>query len=141
MSNYNYLMKFILIGESGVGKSSFLYQFIENKFSEQIEPTIGIEFGSKLMILGDLTVRLQIWDSAGQENYRSITRSYYRNTICTMLMYDITSMRSFKEVKSWYEEACTHGSEQMYFLLVGNKCDMEQKRQVSFEEASNFAKQ
>lgn len=121
-------MKFILIGDSGVGKSCFLYQFIENKFSDQLEPTIGIEFGTKILIVGNKTVRLQIWDSAGQENYRSITRSYYRNTIATFLVYDITNKQSFDHVKNWYQEACNYGNSQMYFILLGNKCELNAQR-------------
>ena len=87
----DYLMKFVLIGDSGVGKSCFLYRFIENRFESTLEPTIGIEFGTKKLQIRGKTIKLQIWDSAGQENYRGITRSYYRNSICAMLFYDITS--------------------------------------------------
>jgi len=132
-------MKFILIGNSGVGKSCMLYQFMENTFTDSIEPTIGIEFGTKMMKIKDKKIRLQIWDSAGQENYRSITRSYYRNTICTFLMFDVTNRKSFNDIKVWHEEAKTYGNSQMYFVLVGNKCEMEDEREVSEEEGRNFS--
>lgn len=76
------------------------------------------------MKVKDKTVRLQIWDSAGQENYRSITRSYYRNTICTFLVYDITNRKSFDDVKVWLEEAQNYGNSNMFFVLIGNKCEL-----------------
>ena len=141
MSSYNYLMKFILIGDSGVGKSSLLFQFIEDRFKGGIEPTIGIEFGTKILEVGGKVVRLQIWDSAGQENYRSITRAYYRNTICTILVYDITSRKSFESIKVWFDEAKTYGNENMYFVLLGNKCEMEAAREVTAFEGEQLARE
>jgi len=141
MSNYNYLMKFILIGNSGVGKSSLLFQFIENRLKNGIEPTIGIEFGTKILEVGGKTVRLQIWDSAGQENYRSITRAYYRNTICTLLVYDVSSRKSFEDVKVWFDEAKTYGNENMYFVLLGNKCELESNREVAASEGERLARE
>ena len=132
-------MKFILIGNSGVGKSSMLFQFIEDKFHKGLEPTIGIEFGTKLIKIANTSIRLQIWDSAGQENYRSITRSYYRNTICAFLMYDITNRNSFNDVKSWLEEAKTYGNASMHFVLLANKCELEDQRVVMTHEGLKFA--
>ena len=132
-------MKFILIGNSGVGKSCMLFQFIEDKFKNGIEPTIGIEFGTKIMDIKDKIVRLQIWDSAGQENYRSITRSYYRNTICAFLVYDTTSRKSFEDIKIWLEEAKTYGNSSMYFVLIGNKCDLKNEREVPLVDGETFA--
>ena len=139
MATYNYLMKFILIGNSGVGKSTMLFQFIDDKFRKGIEPTIGIEFGTKLMDIDGQSIRLQIWDSAGQENYRSITRSYYRNTVCTFLIYDITNKKSFDDIKTWLNEAKTFGNENMHFVLLGNKCELSDNRVVSFQEGKKFA--
>ena len=141
MSNYNYLMKFILIGNSGVGKSCLLFQFIEDKFKTGLEPTIGIEFGTKVLNIDNKVVRLQIWDSAGQENYRSITRSYYRNTICALLIYDISSRRSFDDIKIWLDEAKTYGNSSMYFVLVANKCELKEQREVSMQEGLKFAQE
>ena len=139
MTSYNSLLKFILIGDSGVGKSCMLFQFLEDRFKASVEPTIGIEFGTKILKIGDQVVRLQIWDSAGQENYRSITRSYYRNTICAFLIYDITSRRSFESLKSWLEEARSFGNSNMIFVLIANKCDEKDNRQVSSHEGEEFA--
>lgn len=140
MSSYNYQMKFIIIGNSGVGKSTLLFQFIEGKFKGGIEPTIGIEFGMKILDVSGKTIRLQIWDSAGQENYRSITRAYYRNTICAVLVYDVTNKKSFEDLKIWLEEAKTFGNENMYFVLLGNKADLDSQRAVSKEDGESFAR-
>ena len=140
MSNYDFLIKCILIGDSGVGKSCLLRQFLESLFQPYIEPTIGIEFGSKLLTVKDSVVRLQIWDSAGQENYRSITRSYYRNTSCALLVYDITSRRTFESLNNWLEDARNFGNGAMRFVLVGNKADSEGERQVRREEGEEFAR-
>ena len=132
-------MKFILIGNSGVGKSAMLFQFIEDRFRNDLEPTIGIEFGTKLVNIQGESIRLQIWDSAGQENYRSITRSYYRNTICALLMYDIANRKSFNDLKSWLKEAKTHGNTNTHYVLLANKCDIEDKRVISTQEGIRFA--
>ncbi len=138
MNKYDYLMKCILVGDSGVGKSCLLYQFLAHEFRKEIEPTIGMEFGAKILELNDLIVRLQIWDSAGQENYRSITRSYYRNTICGFLVYDITSRKSFENIKQWLDETRTYGSADLYLVLVGNKCELT-NREVEYKEGKAFA--
>lgn len=112
---------------------------MENRFTDHIEPTIGIEFGTKVIKAKDKTVRLQIWDSAGQENYRSITRSYYRNTICTFLIYDITNRKSFDDIKIWLDEAKSYGNKKMHFVLVGNKCELVDQREVPLEDGRKFA--
>lgn len=90
MNSYHYLFKFIVIGDTGVGKSCLVLQFIENKTRTTHDVTIGVEFGAKTINVKDKNIKLQIWDTAGQENFRSITRSYYRNAIGALLVYDIT---------------------------------------------------
>ena len=139
MTDYDYLFKFILVGDSGVGKSCLLYQFIEGKFNNSLEPTIGIEFGTKIIDLDNQVIRLQIWDSAGQENYRSITRSYYKNTICAIMIYDVTKKYTFENLKKWMEEAQTHGHEEMVIVIVGNKCELDKEREVPFHKGKEFA--
>ena len=140
MSNYDYLMKLIMIGNTGVGKSSLLFQLIESKIRTNIEPTIGIEFGTKILEVQGKVVRLQIWDSAGQENYRSITRAYYRSSICAILVYDVTNRKSFDDIKEWLIDTNSFGSESMYLVLIGNKCELEDARVVSTQDGSKFAR-
>uniref|UniRef100_A0A674P182 RAB4B, member RAS oncogene family n=1 Tax=Takifugu rubripes TaxID=31033 RepID=A0A674P182_TAKRU len=90
LMTYDFLFKFLVIGSAGTGKSCLLHQFIENKFKQDSNHTIGVEFGSRVVNVGGKTVKLQIWDTAGQERFRSVTRSYYRGAAGALLVYDIT---------------------------------------------------
>ncbi|KAJ5067224.1 ras-related protein rabb1c-like [Anaeramoeba ignava] len=136
---YRYLFKFVIIGDTGVGKSCILLQFTDSRFQPVHELTIGVEFGARTIdIKGDL-VKLQIWDTAGQESFRSITRSYYRGAAGTLLVYDITRRETFNHLKSWLDDAREH-SENLEIILIGNKKDLEHRREVKTEEGEQFAK-
>lgn len=129
MNNYNYLFKFIVIGDTGVGKSCIVLQFIENKTRTTHDVTIGVEFGAKIIAVQNSSrdsrnIKLQIWDTAGQENFRSITRSYYRSAIGALLVYDITRRETFAHIKNWLDEVKSNGNPHMEILLVGNKNDL-----------------
>lgn len=139
--SYDYLLKFLIIGEAGIGKSCLLHHFIENKFNESSSHTIGVAFGSRIVNVGGKSIKLQIWDTAGQERYRSITRSYYRGAAGALLVYDTTSRDSFNELASWLNDARRLASQNICILLVGNKKDLEEEREVTFLEASNFAQE
>lgn len=138
---YDYLMKVVMVGDTGVGKSSLLIQFTENTFDSSQAATIGVEFGTNILDVDDKQVKLQIWDTAGQEAFRSLTRSYYRGTCCAILVYDITSKNSFAHLKDWLDEARDNGPETMIFLVIGNKIDSEDDRQVTFEDGRLFAEE
>ena len=138
---YDYLFKFLVIGSAGTGKSCLLHQFIEGTFKEDSSHTIGVEFGSKIVPVGGRTVKLQIWDTAGQERFRSVTRSYYRGAAGALLVYDITSRESFNCLTNWLTDARTLASPQIVILMVGNKKDLEDEREVTFLEASRFAQE
>ena len=140
MNSYHYLFKFIVIGDTGVGKSCVVLQFIENKTRTTHDVTIGVEFGAKTIPVKEKNIKLQIWDTAGQENFRSITRSYYRSAIGALLVYDITRKDTFLHVKNWLEEVKANGNPHMEILLVGNKNDLEEERVVSYEEGEKMAK-
>jgi len=137
---YDYLFKFLIIGRAGVGKSCILHQFIENKFKEDTTHTIGVEFGSKVINVNNKSIKLQIWDTAGQERFRSVTRSYYRGAAGALLAYDISSRDSFNSLQNWLTDARSLASPSIIIILVGNKKDLEANREVSFQEASQFAK-
>lgn len=141
MNSYHYLFKFIVIGDTGVGKSCVVLQFIENKTRSAHDVTIGVEFGAKTIKVGNKNIKLQIWDTAGQENFRSITRSYYRSAIGALLVYDITRKDTFTHVKTWLEEVKVNGNPHMEILLVGNKNDLESERTVTTEEGASFARE
>ena len=137
--NYSYLFKYIIIGDSAVGKSNILLRYIHDNFNEEFQSTIGVEFGAKNIKLEDKVYRIQIWDTAGQETFRSITRAYYKNSVCAFVVYDITNRNSFQNVKSWIEDCRKQSPKTVFMVLIGNKVDLEDSRQVSYEEGSVFA--
>jgi Ras-related protein Rab-2A len=138
--SYSYLFKLIVIGDQGVGKSNLLKRFAENSFNEKHVTTIGVEFGAKIIKVRNVNVKLQVWDTAGQEAFISITRGYFRSAAGAMVMYDVGCRESFLSLKRWLAEAREHSIEAMSYILVGNKTDLP-TRKVSVEEARAFAQQ
>ena len=136
---YDYLLKYIIIGDISVGKSNLLLRYIHGQFREGRNPTVGVEFGAKSEIIGDKTYRIQIWDTAGQENFRSITRGYFKNSACALVVYDITRRDSFNNVRDWIEECKNSSPKDILIVLVGNKSDLEDNREVSQEEGQELA--
>lgn len=134
-----YTFKYILIGDSGVGKSCLLLQFTDKRFEGVHDITIGVEFGARIITIENQEVKLQIWDTAGQESFRSITRSYYRGAVGALLVFDVTRRDTFDHVTTWLEDARTNCNTPITVMLVGNKCDLENRRQVSRDEAQAFA--
>ncbi|EGR31194.1 hypothetical protein IMG5_116200 [Ichthyophthirius multifiliis] len=141
MNQYNYLFKFILIGNTCVGKSCLLSQFTEGRFKKEHDATIGVEFGSKNILVNDTVIKIQIWDTAGQESFKSITRSYYRGSIGSLLIFDITHKESFDSLQMWLNEVINNANKSLSFIVIGNKIDLIGKRQVTYEEAQQFAKE
>ena len=139
--NFNFLLKYIIIGDSSVGKSNILLKYTNDKFNEDYQTTIGVEFGAKNVKIENKIYRIQIWDTAGQETFRSITRSYYKNSVCACVVYDITKKSSFDNLKDWIEDCTKHSPKTIFLVLIGNKNDLEKERQVSYEEGEAFAKQ
>ena len=136
--SYSYLFKYIVIGDTGVGKSCLLLQFTDKRFRPDHDLTIGVEFGARLISLDGKQIKLQIWDTAGQESFRSITRSYYRGATGALLVYDVSRRDTFEHLSGWLEEARQNGNNNMVIMLIGNKCDLE-VREVSKEEGQKFA--
>jgi len=139
--SYAYLFKYIIIGDTGVGKSCLLLQFTDKRFRPVHDLTIGVEFGARMVTIDDKSIKLQIWDTAGQESFRSITRSYYRGAAGALLVYDITRRDTFNHLTRWLEEALQNGNKNMTIMLIGNKSDLEHRRQVTTEEGEQFAKE
>ena len=131
----------IIIGDTGVGKSCLLLQFTDKRFQPVHDLTIGVEFGARLVTIDGKQIKLQIWDTAGQESFRSITRSYYRGAAGALLVYDITRRETFNHLTSWLEDARQHANANMSIMLIGNKSDLDAKRAVSKEEGEAFAKE
>jgi len=138
---YKYLFKYIIVGDTAVGKSCLLLQFTDKRFQPVHDLTIGVEFGSRTLQINNNPVKLQIWDTAGQEKFRSITRSYYRGAAGALLVFDITRRDTFEHLTSWLEDCRKYSSSDITIMLIGNKSDLENQRQVSQQEASDFAKQ
>jgi len=139
INNFNYLLKYIIVGDSAVGKSNILLQFAHKKFKNDHEITIGVEFGAKNISIRDSIYRIQIWDTAGQETFRSITRAYYKNSVCAFLVYDITNRESFFNIHSWMEECKVQSPKTITMVLIGNKVDLIEQRKISYEEGKEFA--
>jgi len=139
MVNFDYLLKYIIIGDAAVGKSNLLLRYVHGQFKPEYQLTIGVEFGAKNIEIGSKIFRIQIWDTAGQENFRSITRAYYKNSVCALVVYDISSRDSFNNVMSWIEDCRNQSPKTIFIVLVGNKCDLEDKRQVTYEEGKDLA--
>uniref|UniRef100_A0A671FGF4 RAB2A, member RAS oncogene family n=1 Tax=Rhinolophus ferrumequinum TaxID=59479 RepID=A0A671FGF4_RHIFE len=122
---YAYLFKYIIIGDTGVGFSL----------------TIGVEFGAQMITIDGKQIKLQIWDTAGQESFRSIARSYYRGAAGALLAYDITRRDTFNHLTTWLEDARQHSNSNMGIMLIGNKSDLESRREVKKEESEAFARE
>ena len=135
------LHKKLCYNSKAVGKSNILSRYAKNTFKPNHEITIGCEFMAKNIQLKDKIIRIQIWDTAGQESFRSITRSYYKNSTCAFIVYDITFKKSFDNVIIWLNECRDMCYKNILICLIGNKIDLEDKREVTFEDGENFAKE
>lgn len=139
------LYKFVLVGDSGVGKSSVLLRFTDDSFCESYINTIGVDFRSRTLHIDDQRVVLQIWDTAGQERFRTITSTYYRGAQGIILMYDVTNYQSWLNIPDWLHEveketAKSQYQNQIKLLLIGNKSDLSDRRKVSFDDALHYAR-
>lgn len=136
---YDYLFKLLLIGDSGVGKTCILFRFSENNFNTTFISTIGIDFKIRTIELDGKKIKLQIWDTAGQERFRTITSAYYRGAMGIMLVYDITQEKSFENIKNWIRNIEENASTDVEKMLLGNKCELNEKRQVTKERGEQLA--
>lgn len=135
------LFKIIIIGDSGVGKSCFLLQFTEGDFKEDHNVTIGVEYGAKVLSVSGKNIKLQIWDTAGQESFRAITRTFYRNANGVILMYDLTRGESFDSLVDWLKEVKQNSDPDVAIYLVGNMSDLNEEREVDTERAEKFVQE
>lgn len=138
---FDFQFRLILIGDSTVGKSSLLKYFTEGKFTDECDPTVGVDFYARLIeVKQGVRVKLQLWDTAGQERFRSITRSYYRNSVGALIVFDITNRRSFENLAGWLHESRAHIEPQkVVYVVVGHKADRDDERQVTTREGRMFA--
>ncbi|XP_020805582.1 ras-related protein RIC1-like [Drosophila serrata] len=135
----DYVFKILLVGDKSVGKTSLTSRFLEDRFFLKYHPTVGIDFNVCHVEVAGRRVGLQIWDTAGDERFHALLPNYYRNAHGVMVIYDTTSLSSFRNVDNWLKELGGFCSKGVNFMLVGNKCDELEKRQVTQEKAARYS--
>ena len=137
--DYDYIFKVLLLGNSDVGKSSIILRYVDQTWSDIFVPTIGVDFKVKTLVIDKKNVKMQIWDTAGQERFRTVVSSYFKGSHGIFIIYDITNRESFKNLENWLGEIEKNSSENVLKILIGNKCDLENERDVQFDEGQAFA--
>ena len=137
---YDVLFKIILVGDTSVGKTNIINKYIKNEFQEDFYATIGVEFSHKQFIVDNHKIKAQIWDTAGQERYKAITRAYYKGAKGAFIVYDITRKDTFDDIDKWRNELINSCNKEVTIMLIGNKCDLEDSREISKEQGEEKAK-
>ena len=137
----DYLFKIILVGDVAVGKTNLITRYTTKAFSIESKPTLGVEFSNSTLYKEGKTIRTQIWDTSGQEIYKSITKGYFKGAHGAMVVYDITKRKTFEHVNNWLNDIKEAADLSPAIMMIGNKCDLVHLRDVSQEEAVQFAKQ
>ncbi|KAD3337981.1 hypothetical protein R6Q59_027310 [Mikania micrantha] len=135
----DYLFKIVLLGDSGVGKSNLLARFARNEFYSNSKSTIGVEFQTQKMEVNGKEIKAQIWDTAGQERFRAVTSAYYRGAVGALVVYDVSRRQTFDSVGRWLDELHTHCDMNVIIILVGNKSDLKDAREVSATDGKSLA--
>ena len=138
-TEYDYLFKVVVIGDSGVGKSSICTRYTKGMYNDMFITTIGVDFECHTISLDDKIIKLQIWDTAGQERFNAITNSFYRGAHGIIIVFDVTNWESFENVQKWIKEIGRREPDVPYKLLLGNKCDQNSKRVITFDAANEYA--
>ncbi len=136
---YDFIFKVLLLGNSDVGKSSLLLRYVDSVWNDAFVPTIGVDFKVKTLTINEKKVKMQIWDTAGQERFRTVVATYFRGAHGILLLYDVTNKDSFKNLESWLIEIEKNAKEKVLKILIGNKCDLTDDREISTEEGKAFA--
>jgi len=139
--DFDYLLKILLVGNAGVGKTSMAFRATNDTFDTEVIATLGIDFKTKFVNVSNKTVKLQIWDTSGQERYQAVTTHFFRGAKGALLVYDITNQKSFQAVASWLESIQDHSDPEIEIIIIGNKCDKENKRIISEAEGRAMAEQ
>ena len=138
--DYDMIFKIILIGDSSVGKTNIMNKYLKNQFKEDSRATVGVEFGSKQFVIDNRKIKAQIWDTAGQERYRAVTSAYYKGAKGAFIVYDVTRKETFDSVNRWISDIISTCGKSLSIILLGNKSDLEDQRQISKEQGEEKAK-
>ena len=138
---FDLIFKIVIIGDSGVGKTNLIGRYLKNEYKEDSKATVGVEFGEKKYEINGLKIKAQIWDTAGQERYRAITSMYYKGAKGGLIVFDLSSKSTFQNVEKWFNEIKKTADPTINLILIGNKSDLKDKRQISTEEGENKAKE
>ena len=138
--NYEMMVKVVLVGDSGVGKTNIMSKYLKNEFREDSKATVGVEFGAKQFTVEGHSIKAQIWDTAGQERYKAITSAYYKGAKGAFICYDITRKNTFDSVNKWVSDLTATADKKITIILIGNKSDLEDQRQVTKEMGEEKAK-
>jgi len=136
---YDFIFKVLLLGNSDVGKSSMLLRFVDSVWNDAFTPTIGVDFKVKTLEINNKRVKMQIWDTAGQERFRTVVSTYFRGAHGILLLYDVTNKDSFKNLENWLIEIEKNSNQKVLKILIGNKCDLTEDREITTEEGQTFA--
>ena len=137
--NYEFMFKVVLVGDSFVGKTNIMSKYLKNEFHEDSKATVGVEFGSKQFNVEGHSIKAQIWDTAGQERYKAITSAYYKGAKGAFIVYDITRKNSFESIDKWINDVTAVADKKITIVLIGNKSDLEDQRQVTKEQGEDKA--
>ena len=136
-----YIVKIIIVGNQAVGKTNLVTRYVKGEFNNDYIVTLGMDFLTCNIKYKNKIIKLRLWDTAGQERFKSVTRGYYSNSCCALIVYDVTDQSSFDSVKQWIEDSQTYGSKDIHLVLVGNKIDLKDQRKISTEDGQNLATQ
>jgi small GTP-binding protein len=137
---FQYSVKTVIVGDSGVGKTSILFRFVNEKFQTEVPSTLGVEFMSKVVDTQSRPLEMQLWDTAGQELFRSVTRGYYRGAVGAFVVFDLTKRESFANLPQWITDLQSTARRDVVIVLLGNKADLVDAKDVTNFEAEEFAK-
>ena len=137
--NYEMMFKVVLVGDSFVGKTNIMSKYLKNEFHEDSKATVGVEFGSKQFNIEGHSIKAQIWDTAGQERYKAITSAYYKGAKGAFVVYDITRKGSFESIDKWVSDLTAAADKKITIVVIGNKCDLEDQRQITKEQGEEKA--
>jgi Ras-related protein Rab-1A len=138
---YDKIYKVLLLGDSSVGKTCFMSRYVDDVFEYHHISTIGLDYRLKTMKIGNDNIKIQIWDTAGQDRFKSITKTYFKGANGVLLLYDITNPNSFRNIKNWLEQIKENTNNGLIIVLIGNKSDLEAERQVSYDEGKELAEE